>query len=183
MRELSLHILDIVQNSIAAAATLIEITVIEDLAHDQLTITITDNGQGIPENMQSQLIDPFLTARETRAVGLGLPLFAEAAQRCDGKLEIYSQVGTGTQVVARFRHSHIDRAPLGDITGTLLSLIALNTNIDFIYHHIYGTKAFILDTREIKRELDGVAINHPEVLSWLRQFIHEGLDDLFGGEE
>src|SRR5690554_4683283 len=124
MRELSLHVLDIVQNSINAAASLISVYINEDIIEDLLTIKIKDNGRGIPEENLSQITDPFFTSRKTREVGLGLSLFAEAAWRCDGDFKIDSIVEKGTEVETLFRYSHIDRAPLGDIQGTLLTLIA-----------------------------------------------------------
>ena len=182
MRELSLHILDIVQNSISADATLISIYINEDIEGDRLTIKIGDNGRGIPEDKLMHITDPFYTTRKTREVGLGLALFAQAARRCEGDLQVDSGVGEGTVVTAFFSYSHIDRPPIGDIKGTLISLIALNPGIDFMYKHIYGGKKFFLDTREIKRELQGIEINQNEVLGWLRGYISEALEDLYGGE-
>jgi hypothetical protein len=123
MRELSLHILDVMQNSLEAGATLIELTVDEDLPADRLTITVRDNGRGMDEATLARVTDPFFTTRKTRHVGLGIPLFQAAAERCDGDLRLASQVGVGTTLTADFQHSHLDRAPLGDLTGTLMSVI------------------------------------------------------------
>lgn len=178
MRELSLHILDIVQNSIAAAAEVIEIIIDEDIEEDLLLIKIIDNGSGIAEDKLAQIIDPFITSRTTREVGLGLPLFKEAAKRCEGDLEIKSVLGQGTEVKVYFKHSHIDRAPLGDIKGTLISLLSVNPDIDFIYQHIYQEKAFDFNTVEVKKELDGIDINKPRILKWIDGYIKEGLEGL-----
>jgi hypothetical protein len=123
MRELSLHILDILQNSVEAGATRVALSIVEDLAADLLTIEVRDNGRGIPPDKLPHVFDPFYTSRKTRHVGLGLPLLKAAAERCDGDAILVSAVGAGTTVTATFRHSHLDRAPLGDMTGTLLSFV------------------------------------------------------------
>ncbi|MFP4015994.1 MAG: ATP-binding protein [Halanaerobiales bacterium] len=182
MRELSLHILDIVQNSIAADATLIEIFIEEDIKRNNFEIKIIDNGKGIPPEILKKITDPFVTSRTTRPVGMGLPLFKEAAERCNGGMKIDSTPGEGTEIKVVFEHDHIDRAPLGDIKGTLISLIALNPEIDFIYRHFYNTKEFIFDTAKIKDELEDLAINQKEVLNWIGEFIEEGLEELYGGD-
>ncbi|HHU92194.1 MAG TPA: ATP-binding protein [Halanaerobiaceae bacterium] len=182
MRELSLHILDIVQNSISATASLINIYINENLEGDLLTIKIRDNGRGIPEEQLLHITDPFYTTRTTREVGLGLSLFRQTARRSGGGLEIKSQIGAGTEVTAFFAHSHIDRPPMGDIKGTLLTLIALNPDLDFTYQHLYRDREFFLDTRVIKEELEGIEINQQAVLDWLGEFIKKGLEDLYGGE-
>ena len=182
MRELALHILDIAQNSIAAAASLVTISIDEQPGRDLLRIEVADNGRGIPPEELAQITDPFFTSRTTRDVGLGLPLFAQAAERAEGKFEVKSMPGRGTEVTATLRYSHIDRAPLGDLTGTLLGIIVPNPELDLIYTHYYKQKSFLLGTGEIKSTLGRIAISHPEVVSWLRDFIQAGLDDLYGGE-
>ncbi len=178
MRELSLHVLDVLQNSLEAGATRLELTIEEDLKADKLTITATDNGRGMDEAMVSRTLDPFFTTRTTRHVGLGLPLFAAAAERCEGKLTVESQVGVGTKVVATFRHSHIDRAPLGDIKGTLLGVLLAEHDVDLYYRHRVDGREFAFNTVEIKRELDDVPLSHPAVRNWLSEFIAEGEEEL-----
>jgi len=182
MRELSLHILDIIQNSITASARDIELTIIEDVKSDLFLIKVFDNGRGIRGDRLRQVTDPFVTSRTTRRVGLGLSLFQEAARRCGGNLEIESTTGQGTRVTAYFKYTHIDRAPLGDIQGTLISLMALNPEIHYRYHHIYNENEFILDTEDIKKILGDIDINQIEVLSWIREFLDEGLENLYGGD-
>jgi len=138
MRELSLHILDAMQNSLEAGATLIELTIEEDLKADRLTITVRDNGRGMAEEQLARIADPFFTTRSTRHVGLGIPLFKAAAEHCNGALTVTSRLGEGTTLQATFQHSHIDRAPLGDIAGTLLAVI-LGQKCDVHYvHRIIG---------------------------------------------
>jgi hypothetical protein len=173
MRELSLHILDVLQNSLEAGATVVELTVEEDLAADQLVITVSDNGRGMDEATLAKVVDPFYTTRKTRHVGLGIPLFRAAAERCNGDLTINSQVGQGTTLRASFQHSHMDRAPLGDMTGTLLSFI-LGGICDLSYSHRVDERQFVLHTAEIRAELGDASLSHPAVREWLRQYIAEG---------
>lgn len=173
MRELSMHILDLAQNSIAAGATRIDIEVSADTRADVLTITIKDNGRGMPPEFVEKVRDPFTTTRTTRRVGLGIPMFEEAARACDGGLSIESEPGDGTTLRATFRLSHIDRAPLGDIASTLVALIAANPEIRFRYTQSVDGAEFTLDTDEIKAQLDGVPINEGAVLKWIGEYVRE----------
>ncbi len=173
MRELSLHILDAMENSLEAGATLIEVTIEEDLAADRLTITIRDNGQGMSEEQLVRASDPFFTTRSTRHVGLGIPLFKAAAERCSGSLTITSQSEKGTTLQATFQHSHIDRAPLGDITGTLLAII-LSESCDVHYVHRVDGREFAFHTADIRAGLEDIPLTHPAVRQWLEEFITEG---------
>ena len=158
MQDLSLHILDIVENSIRAKASRIEIKVVEDTRKDLLTIEIRDNGQGIDEETIKKVLDPFFTTRTTRRVGLGLPLLSQAARESGGDVEIESKVGRGTRVKATFGYSHIDRKPLGNIEATLTTLIAGNPEIDFIYEHKRDELEYRLDTKEVRARIKSRAI-------------------------
>ncbi len=153
MEDLSLHILDIVENSIGAKASRVEIKVDEDTKKDLLVIEIEDNGLGMDEETIKKVLDPFFTTRTTRKVGLGLPLLGQAARESGGDIEIESKVGRGTRVRASFGYSHIDRKPLGDIGTTLTTLIAGNPEVDFVYEHKKDESEYRLDTREIR---DGI---------------------------
>lgn len=175
MRELSMHILDLAQNCIAAGATLVSISVKADTASDTLEIEIADDGKGMDPEFAAHVVDPFVTTRTTRSVGLGIPMFDQAARATDGHLELQSQPGAGTSIKACFGLRHIDRAPLGDITATLISLIAANPGMDFVYKQSLDDYHFSLDTRELKRELDGVPLNEQAVLMWLRDYIRDGI--------
>ena len=177
MRELSMHILDLAQNSIAAGASLIEIDVIADKKSDTLKISIRDNGAGMSAEYAAQVRDPFTTSRTTRRVGLGIPMFAEAARECDGDLTLDSSPGEGTCLEAVFKLSHIDRAPMGDISSTLIALIAANPDIDIVYRHQSNSSEFMLDTRELRVQLDGVALNENAVLMWIAEYVADGLSD------
>lgn len=186
MKDLSLHILDLSQNSVSAGASLVEITIHEDTAKDKLIIYIEDNGKGMDKDFLEKVKDPFVTTRTSRKVGLGIPLMLAACKRCDGDLTIESEKNVGTKLTATFRHSHIDRAPMGDMAETMLSLILSGSDgsaaIDFVYRHIVDDRDFCLDTREIRAALGNeVSLWEPDVLMWIKDYINEGLMNLRGG--
>jgi len=178
VRELSLHILDALENSVEAGATRIDLSIEEDLTEDILTIEIRDNGRGMTKEFAKQVLNPFVTTRTTRHVGLGLPLFAAAARRCNGDLFIESTRGVGTTVTATFQLSHIDRAPLGDITSSLMAVIMSDRSVDIHYRHVVGERVFELDTAEVRKELGDVPISHPLVRKWFEAVLSEGLASL-----
>ena len=183
MRELSLHILDIVENGITAGGDCIWIKVDESRKTDELKILIRDNGPGMPAEKMKNINDPFITSRTTRRVGLGLSLLAAAADRCDGAVRVDSQPGKGTEVEATFRHSHIDRAPLGDIAATLTTLIIGHPGIDFVYLHRIDGKDFSLDTREIRSENKDASLSDPVVIHHLTKSIRSALKALASDED
>lgn len=183
MKELSLHILDIVQNSISAGANLVEINIDEDTIKDKLTIIVRDNGRGMDMQVAEKAKDPFYTSRSTRKVGLGIPLFAAAAERCGGSLTINSAPGKGTEVSAVFVHSHIDREPIGNIWDTIAGLIACSENVDFKYTHKFNGRVFEMDTREIKNVLKEVPITSIDVIEWIRDYVKSGIKSIYGGAE
>lgn len=178
MRELSLHILDIAQNSISAQAETLRIAIIEDYNKDLLTIRIKDDGKGMDETTLKKVIDPFYTSRTTRKVGLGIPMFKAAAEQCGGSFEIKSELGVGTEIDAVFQHSHIDRVPLGNMTETIITIIMANTEMDLIYTHDINGHKFTLNTRDIKKTLVDLPINNMDVLMWLKSYIHENLVEI-----
>lgn len=178
MRELSLHILDILQNSIAAGATRIEINIDGDSTANQLSVTISDNGKGMSSELLQRVRDPFTTTRTTRRVGLGIPMLAAASEACGGHLEIESKQGKGTTISATFILDHIDRAPMGDITSTMISVIIANPDISFKYHQSMDGEQFILDTDEIHTHLEDVALSDPAVIRWMKGYISEGVSPL-----
>jgi anti-sigma regulatory factor (Ser/Thr protein kinase) len=180
MRELALHILDVVENAIEADAQHVDLTIVEDPVSDRLTISIRDDGRGMDATTLNQVRDPFFTTRTTRHVGLGVPLFAAAAARCAGDLTIESMPGQGTTVTATFRQSHIDRAPLGDMAQTLMCILMRGADLDLHYVHRVvrsardGEHSFEFDTREFKQELGGVPLSYPDVREWLSEYIAQG---------
>lgn len=181
MRELSLNVLDIAQNSISAGASLIEIIVTVDHTCDSMCILIRDNGRGMTQEQLQSVRDPFFTTRTTRKVGMGIPLFKMAAEMTGGKLDIQSVVGTGTTVSAEFHPSHVDCTPLGDMCSTMCALIRMNPQLDFVYRYAVDGKSFTVDTRELKEILEGVPLDTPDVMLWIQGFISEQTENILGG--
>ena len=178
MRELSLHILDVVQNSLAAGATTIEITVAELIRANRLQITIADNGRGMAAEELRRVLDPFYTSRRTRKVGLGLPLFQAAAQRSGGDFRIVSQPGEGTNVSAVFQYDHLDRAPLGNLTETLVTLIVCNPGVRFLYRHSLNDRTFDFDSEDARSLPCGAPVALPQTVERLKSYIKQGIDGL-----
>ncbi|MHB1190517.1 MAG: ATP-binding protein [Armatimonadota bacterium] len=164
------------QNSIAAGASRILVTVTADRAADRLRVKICDNGRGMSPEMLERVGDPFVTTRTTRNVGLGIPLLTAAAEACEGRLEMDSTPGVGTTLLAEFRLGHIDRAPFGDIDATVITTVIGNPEVSFRYEQVVDGRAFVLDTDEINSRLDGVPITDPAVAEWMRGFIREGIE-------
>lgn len=154
MQDISLHILDIVENSIRALATRIKIKIEENMEKDWLTLEIEDNGQGMDEVTKNKALDPFFTTKASKRVGLGLPLLYQAARETGGKLEISSQAGKKTIIRATFRYSHPDRKPLGNIEETLLVLAAGYPAVDFVYQHKKENRVYRWDSKKMKDKND-----------------------------
>ena len=177
MKELSLNILDITENSVKAGATLTEITLDETV--DTLRITVKDNGCGMSEEMLNSVTDPFCTTRTTRKVGLGIPLFKMAAEQTGGGITLTSKpddgTGTdhGTEISALFYKNHIDFTPLGDVIATVTTLIQGHPDQDFLYIHKKEPCEVRLDTRELRAELDDVPLSTYEVLLWIEEYLKE----------
>ncbi|MGC8659789.1 MAG: ATP-binding protein [Desulfomonilaceae bacterium] len=178
MEDLSLHILDVAENGISAGATLVRISIEENTANDWLTIVIEDNGKGMSPDFLEKVLDPFVTTRTTRKVGLGLSLFQQSAAEADGNLSIESQSGIGTKVVVGMRYGHIDRKPRGDMVSTLLTLIEGNPSVDFVYSHKKDFRTYSLDTREIRSELEGIPLNHPQIVTLIKKNLADGLAEI-----
>ncbi len=173
MRELSLNVLDIAQNSVAADSSLVTVEAIENTARHELTLCVADNGKGMTKEQLEAARDPFFTTRTTRKVGLGVPLFKMAAEMTGGGLTIESELGKGTTVTAVFKTDHVDFTPLGDMTSTIVALITMNTHIDFVYHFKKDKYEFSLDTRKLKEILGDVSLSEPSIAQWLTEYINE----------
>lgn len=184
MRELSLNVMDVAQNSITAGASLIRLTVEEDLLEDLLSVELEDNGCGMTPEQVKSVVDPFYTTRTTRSVGLGVPLFKMEAEMTGGSFDISSEKGKGTVLTARFKPSSVDMIPLGDINGTLQLLISCNPKLDFVFTRSYrGTngekKEFTLATTELRQVLGGdVPLDAPDVVLWIRDYLKEQTEEL-----
>lgn len=174
MKELSLNILDITENSVKAGATLTEISLIE--SGDVLTLTIKDDGCGMSEEILKTVENPFYTTRTTRKVGLGIPLLKMAAEMTGGNLKIVSSTakdGHGTTVTAVFYKNHLDFTPLGDIKETIVTLIQGHPDTDFLFVHQTDNGEVKLDTRELRIVLEGVPLDTYEVIVWTREYLNE----------
>lgn len=179
MKELSLHILDITQNSIRAEADLVKLTINENVNANQLEIIIEDNGKGIPADKLPEITNPFVTTRTTRRVGLGLSLFKDAAEGCGGRFEIESEVNVGTRVYASFEYDHIDRMPLGNMPDTVITMLMSFGEAELVYVQRYNGREFVFDSREIKAILgEDSLMGDPDILNWIRGYVEEGLEEI-----
>ena len=173
MEDLSLHLLDIMENCLNAQATRIEVRIDENPQADLLTLQIKDNGRGMDAQTLENSTNPFFTTRKTRRYGLGLSMLSESARATGGKLEVDSTPGKGTLVKATFHPSHIDMRPMGDIPQTLVTLIMGNPGIELYYNHSIAGESISLDTAELKESLTS-----PKALRLVEERLREGLAEL-----
>jgi hypothetical protein len=178
MNELSLHILDICQNSIKADANLITIIIEEDVKNNFYKIIVGDDGNGMSKKTLGQFSDPFFTTRTTRKVGMGVPLLKMATEMCNGSFSVDSILEKGTIISAIFQHDHIDRAPLGDISETIMILLLNERQIDVYYEHILNDDKYIFDTREIRTVLGDIPFTDYAVIMWIKDNIKNGIKNL-----
>lgn len=177
MKEISLHIMDIVQNSVRAEASLIGVSLLCDEEANELTVVVSDDGTGMSEEMVARVTDPFVTSRTTRRVGLGLSLLKAGAEGSGGRFEVRSKLGEGTTVRAVYVMDNIDRPPIGDFAGTIHSIIVCNPELDFrVETALPGGKKAALDTREVRAVLgEDARLDEPDISQWLR----ENIDEMF----
>lgn len=173
MQDISLHILDIVENSVAAKATEIEIIISEDKQQDLLSVEIIDNGVGMDKETLEKALDPFYTSKTVRRFGFGLSLLSESAKAANGDFSIVSNKGEGTRVKAEFQYSHIDRKPLGDISSTIFTLVFGNPEIDLIIVYQRNGQTIRFDTKEIRDQLQEAPINSPAGMKIIRENLRE----------
>ncbi len=177
MKELSLNILDIAENSVKAKATLTEIEIVEQ--GDKLTLTITDDGCGMTDEILKMVTNPFYTTRTTRKVGMGIPLLKLEAELTGGSLSISSKhisdypMEHGTVVTAVFYKNHIDCTPLGDVVASITTLIQGHPDTDFLFIHKKEEKEILLDTRELRQVLGDVPLNTYDVIKWIEEYLNE----------
>ena len=174
-----MNVLDVAENSVAAGATLVAITLSIDTAAKRMTLTITDNGKGMPPEMAARVTDPFCTTRKTRKVGMGIPLLRLAAEQTGGSLSIESvsadddPIGHGTVTTAVFNTKHIDMTPLGDVVPTLITILQGHPEIDYVFLHDTPQHTVRLDTRELRAVLGNVSLASFEVLTWIGDYLRE----------
>jgi len=180
MKDLSMHIMDILQNSTRAKANNITLEVLENHDADTLTLIFRDDGCGMSAETVEKVTNPFFTTRTTRKVGLGLPLLKQNTEMTGGSMTIDSEVGVGTTVTAVFGLTHLDRPPMGDLAGTMVLTIAAHPEIHFVLHFQRikdGAEQtdYVLDTDELYEALDGVSMQEPEVMTYIKEMVEENL--------
>lgn len=176
MPEIALNVLDVAENSVRANSSLVTIEVIVNEEKDLLSVLIKDNGCGMSEEQLKKVEDPFFTTRSTRKVGLGIPFYKQAALAAGGEFYIRSKVGEGTETFASFQLSNIDRMPLGDINGTIHTLVVYNEQLDFVYHYVFNDAEFTLDTREFREILGDISFKEPEISQYIMDYLSEQKD-------
>ncbi len=178
MNELSLYILDLVQNSVTAGAGHISIAISIDTVKDTLVIVITDDGCGMSEELLSRVTSPFTTTRKTRKVGLGIPMIRQLCEMCEGSFDIKSAPGKGTVLTLGFQASHVDLPPMGNLPETMLTLVnGTPEGIEFTLEYSVDGRGFDFSTEEVRQMLGGVPLNTPEVLAWIRDYISENIEE------
>jgi hypothetical protein len=181
MREIALHLLDIAENSAAANATRVAIDVQENLLENRLAARVSDNGKGMEPSMLASVTDPFVTSRTTRKVGLGIPLLKAVAEACNGWLKLESSPGKGTILEVEFQRDHIDRMPLGDLAGTMQTLVVAYPQVNWSFSYLavlWNSKReaeFQFDDKPLKDSLEDIPLCEPEVLAYLRSHLEEGI--------
>jgi hypothetical protein len=170
--------MDIAQNSIRARASRVEIDVEERVSRDLFAVTVRDDGTGMDEETVARVADPFFTSRETRKVGLGVPLLKQNAEATGGRFTIRSTPGQGTEVRAEFSHAHLDRPPTGDIAETVVLLAVANPRVAVVYRHSTERGEYVFDSVEVREFLGDVPLDDPEMVTALREMIAENVKGL-----
>ena len=181
MKELSLNILDIAQNSVKAGASVITVDIDEQPVHNRLSIAITDDGCGMSPEFLARVTDPFTTTRTTRPVGLGIPLFKQAAEMTGGSFTITSEPGKGTAVNAVFVYDSIDRMPLGDLPSTFVLLLGSPGDIDWRFSHRLGEGRYDFSVSQLRAEAGDIDTADPAIAAWLTDYFREQEENLYGG--
>jgi hypothetical protein len=181
MKEIALHLLDLAENSVSAHAQTVHIDVREDFRSNQLIASVQDDGDGMTEEMVKQVVDPFTTSRTTRKVGLGIPLLKASAEASQGGMTITSKPKEGTRIETTFKHSHIDRMPLGDLSSTFLTLTLTHPDVHWIFTYAFtppyrgSARVFEFDDQPLKEAVSGMPLTHPDVLAYLRSTLQDGI--------
>ncbi|MDR1943702.1 MAG: ATP-binding protein [Synergistaceae bacterium] len=179
LEDLSQHVLDIAENSVAANATAVTVEIVEDVSGNAISMTIEDNGRGMPHEVLEKVTDPFTTTRTTRRVGMGLPFLKQSAELCGGSFRIDSTPGEGARTEASFLYDNIDRPPLGDMPATVMTMFMGHPEIDWTYKHVYNGKEFSITTEELVGVLeDRELLRTTEVGLWIRDQVTEALSEL-----
>ena len=175
MPDIAMHLLDIVFNSIRAKAKNIIIYIMESELKDQIICRVEDDGSGMDSQTVENVQSPFYTTRTTRNVGLGIPLFKEGALQTGGTFRLESEVGKGTLIETTYVKSHLDCPAMGNLPETIATLVQADATIEYHIDIVYDNHTFTFDTKEIKEILDGVPIDEPDIILWLKDYIKEGI--------
>lgn len=178
MKNVALHILDLVENSERAKARLVQVTIKEDQASGLYSLSVEDNGEGMDEEKIAKATDPFYTSRDTRRVGLGLPLIKQNAERTEGSFTLLSEPGTGTKLEAAFVMGHPDRLPLGEIDEVLVLLAVGYPQLRLIYKHETMHGSYLFDTFAIREITGDLQNSNSEIRKFLREMIVENLKEI-----
>ena len=179
LEDLSQHVLDIAENSVAAQATEILIEIVEDRGENLLRMTVADNGVGMSAEFAERVTDPFTTTRTTRRVGMGIPFLKQSAELCGGSFRLESEKGVGTRTEANFLNDSIDRPPLGDMPATTMALFMGHPEIDWTYRHRIDADEFTITTEELVEALeDRELLRSTEVGLWVRDLIRDSIGEM-----
>ena len=178
MKELAMHVYDLMENSTAANAKDVKLTIVDSLKNNDFHFTIEDNGKGMSPEFLAKVTDPYTTSRTTRKVGLGLPLIKMNTEKCGGGMKLTSEVGVGTRLEFWFEHNNWDRPPMGDLAGTIVMLVSQHEDIHFVYKHITDQDEFVFDTNEVKEALGGMSMNDLSIIKYLKEMISENLKEI-----
>lgn len=165
-------------NSIKAKATKIKILINYNTLSDEIKIVVEDNGCGMDLETVKNVTNPFVTSRTTRKVGLGVSFLKGLTEMCNGSFKIESKLNFGTKVIATLEKDHIDLPPDGDFGEMMMLAIQANENIDYVFEYQYDKNGFIFDTITIKETLDGVLINEPSILLWIKDYINQEVEKI-----
>lgn len=182
MKELAMHVYDLMENSTAANSKDIKLTIRDSILDNDFHFTIEDNGKGMSPEFLAKVTDPYTTSRTTRKVGLGLPLIKMNTENCGGGMRLSSELGKGTTLEFWFQHNHWDRPPMGDITGTLVMLVSQHEDIHFVIKYITDKDEFVFDTDEVKEALGGMSMNDLGIIKMLKEMISENLQEIGASE-
>lgn len=175
MQEIAMTLLDIVNNAIRAKADRIIIHIIDSVQNNIIHLEVEDNGCGMSSEVLAQVTNPFYTTRKTRHIGLGIPLFKAAVEATGGKFFLESKENVGTKIIGEYVKNHWDTPPMGDLSETIMTIIQTDEAIDYEIFYQTDCREWSMKTKEIKELLDGVQINEPHILLWLKDYIREGM--------
>lgn len=176
MSDLAMHTLELLENSIQADATLIEVTLRQNIDENKTTICVKDDGCGMDEKMVQCVADPFTTKRTSRKVGLGVSFLKQLTDLCNGSLTIESKINCGTTITATMQYDHIDVPPLGDLGEMMMIAMHGNPKIDYVFTYQFGANKFIFKSKEVKDILGCTSIDDPEVLLWIKEYINQEVE-------